>query len=47
MVVSEQCDFEMEKRHGLLPSNILFKKIAAVTSPRLGKQPSLKMFKLS
>ena len=47
MVVSEYCDLEMEKRHGLLLSNILSKKIAEVTSPRLGKEPALKMFKLS
>ena len=46
MMVSEYYDFEMEKRHGIILSNILLKNLAKVTSPRLGKEPALKMLKL-
>ena len=45
--VSEYYDFEMEKRHGVILSNILSKNLAKVTSPRLGKEPAHKMIKLS
>ena len=41
MIVSEYYDFEMEKRHGIIPSNILSKNLAKVASPHLGKQPAL------
>ena len=47
MMVSEYYDFDMEKRHGTMLSNILLKNLAKVTSPRLGKEPALKMLKLS
>ena len=46
MMVSEYYDFEMEKRHGIILSTILLKNLAKVTSPRLGKEPALKMLKL-
>ena len=47
MMVSEYYDFEMEKRHGVILSNILLKNLAKVTSLRLSKEPALKMLKLS
>ena len=47
MMVSEYYDFEMEKPHGVILSNILLKNLVNVTSPRLGKEPALKMLKLS
>ena len=47
MMVSEYYDFEMEKRHAIILSNILLKNLAKVTSPHLGKEPALKMLKLS
>ena len=47
MMVSKYYDFDMEKRHGVILSNILLKDLAKVTSPRLGKEPALKMLKLS
>ena len=47
MMVSEYYDFEMEERHAIILSNILLKNLAKVTSPRLGKEPALKMLKLS
>ena len=47
MMVSEYYDFEMEKRHAIILSNVLLKNLAKVTSPRLGKEPALKMLKLS
>ena len=47
MMVSEYYDFEMEKRYGVILSNILLKKLAKVTSPCLGKGPALKVLKLS
>ena len=47
MMVSEYYDFEMEKRHAIILSNILLKNLAKVTSPRLGKEPALNMLKLS
>ena len=47
MMVSEYYDFEMEKPHWVIPSNILLKNLVNVTSPRLGKEPALKMLKLS
>ena len=47
MTVSEYYDFEMEKPHGVILSNIFFKNLVNVTSPRLGKAPALKMLKLS
>ena len=46
MMVSEYHDFDMEKRHGVTLSNILFKDLGKVTSPRLGKEPALKVLKL-
>ena len=47
MVVSEYYDFEMEKRHGLILSKSLFKKLAKVASPRLEKVPALNILNLS
>ena len=47
MMASEYYDFEMEKRHGVILSNILLKNLAKVTSPRLSKEPAFKMLKLS
>ena len=47
MMVSEYYDFKMEKRHEVILSNILLKKLAKVTIPRFGKEPALKMLKLS
>ena len=47
MMVSEYYDFDMEKRHGTMLSNILLKNLAKVTSPRLGKEAALKILKLS
>ena len=47
MMVSEYYDFDMEKRHGTILSNILLKNLAKVTSPRLGKEASLKILRLS
>ena len=47
MMVSEYDDFEMEKRRWIILSNILLKNLAKVRSPRLGKEPALKMLKLS
>ena len=47
MMVSEYYDFEMEKRHEVILSNILLKKLAKVAIPRFGKEPALKMLKLS
>ena len=47
MMVSEYYDFEMEKRHGVILSNILLRNLAKVTSQRLGEEPALKMLKLS
>ena len=41
MLVSEYYDFETEKRHGVILSNILLKDLAKVTSPHLGKEPTL------
>ena len=46
MMVSEYHDFDMEKRHGVILSNILFKDLGKVTSLRLGKEPALKVLKL-
>ena len=45
MMVSEYHDFDMEKRHGVILSNILFKDLGKVTSPRLGKEPALNTYK--
>ena len=47
MMVSEYYDFDVEKRHGVILSNILFKNLGKVTSPRLVKEPALKVLKLS
>ena len=47
MMVSEYYDFDTEKRHGTMLSNILLKNLAKVTSPRLGKEAALKILKLS
>ena len=47
MMVSEYYDFDMEKRHGTILSHILLKNLAKVTSPRLGKEASLKILRLS
>ena len=47
MMVSEYYDFEIEKPHGVILSNILLKNLVNVTSPRLGREPALKMLKLS
>ena len=47
MMVPEYYDFDMEKRHGVILSKILLKNLAKVTSPRLAKEPALKMLKLS
>ena len=47
MVVSEYYDFEMEKRHDLILSKSLFKKLAKVASPRLEKVPALNILNLS
>ena len=41
MLVSEYYDFEMEKRHGVILSNILLKNLAKATCPHLGKEPAL------
>ena len=43
MMVSEYYDFEMEKQHGVILSNILLKKFRKVTSPCLGKESAYKM----
>ena len=48
MMISEYYDFEMEKRHGvIILSNILLKNLAKVVCPHFGKEPVLKMLKLS
>ena len=47
MMVSQYYNFEMEKRYGVILSNILSKNLAKVTGPRLGKEPALKVLKLS
>ena len=47
MMVSEYYDFDMEKRHWVILSNILSKNLAKVASPRLGKEPAVKVLKLS
>ena len=47
MMVSEYYDFDMEKRHWVILSNILLKNLAKVASPRLGKEPAVKVLKLS
>ena len=47
MMVSEYYDFDMEKRHGIILSNILLKSLVKIESLRLGKEPALKMLKLS
>ena len=47
MMVSEYYDFDTEKRHRTMLSNILLKNLAKVTSPRLGKEAALKILKLS
>ena len=44
---SEYFDFELEKQHGLILSDILLKNLAKVTRPRLGTEPAVKMLKLS
>ena len=43
MMVFAYCDFDMEKQHGLILSNILFKNLAKVTSLCLRKEPALKI----
>ena len=47
MMVSEYYDFDMEKRHGVILSNILSKNLAKVTITNSAKEPALKMLKLS
>ena len=43
MMVFAYYDFDMEKQHGLILSNILFKNLAKVTSLCLRKEPALKI----
>ena len=47
MSISEFYSFNMEKRHGHILANICFKNFCVNVTPRLGKEPALKMLKLS
>ena len=47
MVVSEFYSFTMEKRHGHILANILFKNFCVNVTPCSGKEPALKMLKNS
>ena len=47
MMGSEYYDFDMEKQHRLILSEILFKNLAKVICLCLDTEPALKMLKLS
>ena len=47
MLISEMCNFNMKREHGIILSNILFQNYCLFESPRTTKEPAVKVLKLS
>ena len=47
MLISEMCNFNMKREHGIILSNILFQNYCLFESPRTTEEPAVKVLKLS
>ena len=47
MLISQYYSFNMDKRHGLILSNIFLNNYCKTVTPRSGKEPAMKVLKLS